>query len=133
MDACKRTSGKLPPAKDSSVASGQRVLLIDGQSETEQVLRAVLEPQGHCVERIRSTGNSTASNNLPSPNVLVIHSGEFTAETTFANWRGVPRVVIESEREISSTSSATSSVERRLPKPFQYSDLIQAVEKLMSR
>ena len=32
----------------------QRVLVVDGLSETEEVLRAVLEPRGLMVDRIRS-------------------------------------------------------------------------------
>jgi hypothetical protein len=109
------------------VASGQSVLVVDGLSETTQVLKAVLEPRGLRVDRVR--GHQTVSPRASSkPNVVVLHEDETLPPED--RWQGVPRVVIGST-ELPPTEPGNG--EHHLPKPFQYGELIQAIESLLAR
>jgi CheY-like chemotaxis protein len=112
------------------VVKGQRVVVVDGLAETAQVLKAVLEPRGLQVERI-SRDRATGPLRLPkAPHVVVLH------EDDAAGWRGysepwpeIPRVVIGSA-EIPARPSH-SGQQQYLAKPFQYRELIQAIERLL--
>lgn len=105
------------------MVSGQRVLLIDGLSETEQVLKAVLEPRGLRVDRIR--GAAPASAPLAEPAVVVFHD-EYPGSNALD---GVPRVIIGAS--VSDTETP-SEVSQHLPHPFHYRELIHAIESLLA-
>ncbi|QDT64644.1 hypothetical protein [Calycomorphotria hydatis] len=100
------------------------VLVVDGLQETEQVLKAALEPQGHTVGRVRAYDH----NLLPdeSPRVLVMH--EESGESSKYTPNQIPRVVIGS---FEVQSSDTPSVDRHLRSPFDYRDLVGAVQALL--
>ena len=108
------------------MTSGQRVLVIDGLPETEQVLKAVLEPRGLEVDRIRS--HEAAESRADAPNVVVIHENE-PAGTSKA-WQNVPRVIIGS---VTMPANGQPTDEHRLRAPFQYGELVQAIERLLAR
>jgi CheY-like chemotaxis protein len=107
------------------VTNGQRVVVVDGVPETAEVLREVFEPRGHRVERVRGFDRSE-----PAPgSVLVVHDdGSGGANRTF-RYGTTPRVVIGS---IVSQSAMDQSCERTLTHPFQYAELIRAVEALLA-
>ena len=103
--------------------SGRRVLVIDGLRETEEVLKAVLEPKGHCVNRIRA---HEAASHPSDPNVVVVHSENGNSvPANSAEFLRVPHVVIGSR-------SGFKCGDYYLQKPFQYPELIGAIERLLA-
>lgn len=107
------------------MTTAPRVLVFDGLSETEAVLRAVLEPRGACVERRRS--DEVCASDDPPPQVVVLDLDEPPAETSVQSaWPDVPRVVL---------SSRPCSVEQApagfLEKPFHYPELVHMVQRLL--
>ena len=113
------------------MVSGQRVLVVDGLLETEQVLRTVLEPRGLTVDRIRGDSTEPFPQDSPRPSVVVIHEDDARARSNGSNvWNEVPRVVIGSAEF---SGSQTSTHDRHyLTKPFHYRELIQAIEQLLA-
>ncbi|MGH7201707.1 MAG: hypothetical protein ACREJB_13950 [Planctomycetaceae bacterium] len=109
------------------MTSGQRVLVVDGPSETGEVLKAVFEPRGLRVDRVRShEGHGSAD---APPHVVVLHADESHAHADEdAAWPSVPRVIIGSVRLSEEDEDRDHC---RLDKPFQYRELIQAVERLL--
>lgn len=120
--------------KEGRVVSGQRVLVVDGLAETEQVLKAVLEPRGLHVDRVRRGTPSLSGPDEPKkrapaaarPNVLVLHEDQSDVGG-LDQWGQVPRVVIGSMQMAESSESG-----EYLPHPFQYRELIGAIERLLS-
>ena len=108
------------------MTSAQRVLVIDGLPETEQVLKAILEPRGLEVDRIRSHG--PVESRSETPNVVVIH--ENGPESSGESWPNVPRVIIGTT---TLPADGQGTDEHRLRAPFQYGELVQAIERLLSR
>ena len=105
------------------MAALRSVLLVDGAADTDAVLRAVLERRGARVRRTRSHLLATQSHR---PDVVVIdidHGGDTSAERAFGN---TPQVVLSSQRVV-----ATDAQSRFLEKPFQFPELIRAVEELL--
>lgn len=118
--------------KDVSVSEGHRVLVVDGLAETEQVLKAVLEPRGVQVNRIRQhqAADSPLRDSAEDPRLLVLHEDSPTAApTSDARWQKVPRVIIGSATVPG--NSATAGGSHYLPHPFQYGELIQAIDRLL--
>ena len=110
-----------------SVTPPRRVLVIDGGSETDTVLRAVLEPRGAQVRRARSHCLDAAPQSEDRPDVVVIdldHASEAAAD--FA--RGAQFQVLLSSQRI----DVAESHARFLEKPFQFPELIRAVEELLA-
>lgn len=108
---------------------GQRVLVVDGETETEEVLRAVLEPRGLRVDRIRSMAGS---NETLRPSLLVIDDdGSDPPAAPSEQWQSVPRIVIGTARV--PEGSGSDPTRHFLRKPFQYPELIAAVEQLLDR
>lgn len=133
----------------------QRVLVIEGLSETVQVLRAVLEPQGLSVDRVRAHQPAAMAAGT-RPRLMVVHQTEnsrdavATEAEAFAKqdgsnrcpeaaggsrlqsaWDDVPTVVIGSA-DGPSVTTVHSDSQRYLQKPFQYSELIQTIETLLA-
>lgn len=113
----------------------QRVLLVDGLAETEEVLRAVLEPRGLAVDRIRGgdagefARRQSSANRRPS--VVVLHVEEGLEKMPSSDgWQDVPRIFIGATKTAKSTHLATG--EHYLEKPFQYGELIRTIERLLS-
>ncbi len=113
----------------------QRVLVVDGLAETEEVLRAVLEPKGLKVDRIRGAGTGEfatgklAAKRRPSLVVLHVEDGP-TQIPTSDGWQDVPRILIGATK--ASAPSRVAAVEHYLEKPFQYGELIRTIERLLA-
>lgn len=113
------------------MTTGQRVLVVDGLAETEAVLKAVLEPRGLQVDRIRAHQPPDRVTRGARPNVVVLEAHEVEADSnTPRPWDNIPRVIIGAA-EIPEGSPATSD-EQHLSKPFHYGELIQAIERLLA-
>lgn len=108
--------------------SGQQLVVVDGVPETTQVLRAVFEPRGYDVNRVRAFELPQFPRDRQS--ILVVHGegddGNGTAGTPSET--SVPRVIIGS---IAANSGDGASGDHRLQQPFQYAELIRAVEALL--
>lgn len=108
-----------------AVSSGQNIIVVDGVPETEQVLRAVLEPRGHQVERVRAFELDAAASDR---HVLVLHD-DGSQEARRTRHGETPRVVIGS---MTTEETSSDSSERQLSHPFHYAELIRAVESLLA-
>ncbi len=96
--------------------SEQHVLVVDGPSETETVLRTALRPLGVGISRVRSGVDSPPV----EPSVVVLHDS-----VTASQWEGVPRVIIGS----SSVEEGTTAI----GSPFEYRDLVAAIDRLLTQ
>lgn len=111
--------------------SRQCIVMVDGLSETEAVLKAVLEPKGLQVNRVRGDFADSENATDLKPNLVIVHGDPSPDPTTPTHpWDEVPRVIIGTARV--SVSAADASDRRQyLQQPFQYSELIQAIERLL--
>ena len=110
------------------MGSGQRVLVVDGIEETQEVLKAVLEPRGVTVNRTDGwTAGQDGSNT--SADVVVLDADRESVSLQ-ADAMGSARVLIGS-MEVSDTSE--HSTQRYLQKPFHYGELVRAIENLLAR
>ena len=106
------------------MSHGQRVLVVDGVSDIRDVLEAVLAPRGLQVDWMRSSVQSPSTPDRPD--ILVIDAEAAPVESR-RTWEGVPQVIIGQPR----TASTNDRCRQYLPKPFQYGELIQAIERLL--
>ncbi len=97
----------------------RHVLVVDGPAETETVLRAVLNPKGVAITRIRS---GSAAPNGTSPNVVVLHK-----HAELEAWPGVSRVLIGSTK-----ADTTSSGDCYLDGPFEYGELVATIDRMLT-
>ncbi|MDA1013061.1 MAG: hypothetical protein O3A00_01250 [Planctomycetota bacterium] len=105
------------------MVSGQHLLVVDGLAETKEVLKAVFEPRGLNVDRIRGHDDRRRDSRA---NLVVLH--EDASQIEVNRWQHLPRVVIGSAR-----LTVPNSGECRLREPFQYPELIQAIESLLDQ
>ena len=111
---------------------GQHVLVMDGLSETEDVLKAVFEPRGLKIRRVCGTGNCESVPTENPPSLIVIHSEELQSRPQEAErFKNVPRVIIGTADIPESHNRETG--EQYLKQPFQYQELIQAIERLLDQ
>lgn len=118
--------------RNPQVVNGQHVVVLDGLHETEEVLKAVLEPQGCRVNRIRKPqpGDVITENELPS--IVVLHGDDLAASSSAQpGWNEVPKVVIGSVK-VPATPETDQST-RFLVQPFQYAELIDSIESLLNQ
>ena len=116
--------------------SRKRLLVVDGQSETAEVLRAIFEPRGLEIDRVKADTNrhTDAEQNA---NVVVLHEASNSHAASGSGTSDVPRVIIgrmertRSSRSVSVTDAPSTS-ERYLAEPFHYGELIQAIEDLLA-
>ncbi len=108
------------------MTSAPHVLVIDGTSETETVLKAVLEPRGTQVERTRGMSIGRRQGEVPSPHVVVIDLDEESAAATASRFGESHRILI------GSVKTAVEKGDRFLAKPFQYPELLQTIEDLLA-
>ena len=106
--------------------SAPRVLVIDGTSDTEAVLKAVLEPRGTQVERTRGSAVRLRSDETSSPHVVVIDLDEESADATASRYGESHRILI------GSVKTPVDAGDRFLAKPFQYPELLQTIEDLLA-
>ncbi len=107
----------------------RQVLVIDGPSETATVLQAILERRGTVVQRTRTQGLRESWNAATGPDVVVVDvdSAQQAASTQPQVWQTTPHVVIGSHRVMVDDAHT-----RFLQKPFQFPELIRAVEDLLN-
>ena len=113
--------------------SGQRVLVVDGLLETGEVLKAVLEPRGLVVDRIRGHRRAGAG---AAPQIVVIDRDDSTvADAHDRRWADVPRVVIGSADMPDGwhPHQPGTAGQHYLQKPFEYGELVSAIEHLLDR
>ncbi len=106
----------------------QRVLVVNGQPETEEVLKVVLEPRGFKIDRV---SHQAAIDDLPQkPRLIVLHEESPSQPQAVSNrsYHDVPRVIIGS---MFTPQSNAKSGEKRLSQPFQYGELIQMIDHLL--
>lgn len=117
--------------KDGSVVNGQRVLVIDGMHEIQEVLHAVLAPRGMQVDWVRSHVQQVPGEAAGRPDILIIDAAALPIHKSGKNreWRGVPQVILGAD-EAASTADADSQ-HTYLNTPFQFPDLIRAIERLL--
>jgi CheY-like chemotaxis protein len=112
------------------VPAAQRVLLVDGLAETEEVLRAVFVPKGLEVDRVRGAGAKEFASKCP-PSLVVLHiEDEPTQVPTPEGLLDVPRILIGTTQASDRPSSPVD--EHYLQKPFQYGELIRTIERLLA-
>jgi chemotaxis response regulator CheB len=104
-----------------------RVLVIDGSSDTETVLKAVLEPRGTSVGRRRNHRFDSRFEASLTPAVVVIDlDAEPDALRNGSPWQNSARVLLGSHRPPSRAHG-----ERFLAKPFHYPELVRLIEELL--
>jgi len=128
-----RPSASPFPMKDSAVTSGRRVLVIDGPTETGEVLKAVLEPRGVMIDRVRSHSAVRLPEDSASPRVVVVHARNSTSEETCGTrWNNIPSIVIGAETTDGDGPLNTSArPSEHFPEPFDYDQLVRAIERLL--
>lgn len=107
---------------------GQQVVVVDGVPETAQVLRAVLEPRGHRVERVRGFDSESSAKRDA---VLVLHDDGVSPAARRHKYGTAPRVIVASLTSDHMTA-VDAPEEQRLTQPFHYAELIRAVESLLA-
>ena len=120
------------------MSNPDRILVVDEASDTAEVLRALLEPRGVSVSRIRRF-DPAASAVEAVPALVVLNAetagGMISAEPE--RWRHVPQVIIGTVRvpiaEPADATASTAPVRRFLRNPFQFAELVQAIESLIGK
>ncbi len=108
------------------VGHSPSILVVDGLSETTAVLKAVFEPRGHAVNRVRQSQlpNST----LSAPRVVVWHASESDFTSLAARFQGIPRIFIGRADD-----PAPDAETRRFAQPFEYRELLGTIESLLAK
>ena len=112
----------------------ERVLVVDAVSDTAEVLRAILEPRGMTVNRVRRLDEREIPAAAEPPAVLVLDAD--SSGPLAAGWsrlQSVPQVIIGTWRSVEAGESACGAPTRYLHKPFQFAELVQAIEALIAR
>lgn len=105
--------------------SAPQVLVIDGTSDTEAVLKAVLEPRGTQVERTRGISVPRLPDEKAAPHVVVIDLDDASADATATHFGDSHRILI------GSVQTTVDVRDRFLAKPFQYPELLRTIEDLL--
>ncbi len=113
------------------MVNGQRVLVIDGMHEIQAVLHAVLGPRGMQVDWVRSHTQQLPGEAAGRPDILVIDAAALPIHKSSGNraWRDVPQVILGADEAASTADSDTQHT--YLNTPFQFPDLIRAIESLL--
>jgi CheY-like chemotaxis protein len=117
--------------KDGSVVHGQRVLIVDGMHEIQEVLETVLAPRGLRVDWVRSQVQTLPGERADQPDILVIDAEASPHASAGANrvWKNVPQVILGAE----DGNPHTNVQHAHLAKPFQFPELIRAIERLLPK
>lgn len=118
--------------KERTLKDSQRVMVVDGLPETEEVLKAVLGPRGVSVSRCRSHTLARSLEDQDPPQLLVVHGGSGASAGDLgaaSGWNSVPRVVIGAAELAGPADDAVPGI---LSHPFHYRELIQAIERLLA-
>ena len=115
------------------MSNGLRVLVVDEVSDTEEVLKAVLEPRGLRVDRVRAAARSFPSP-TDEPDVVVIDLDDAPAgDLHCEEWRKVPQVIIGAVFRPQADKAAGDADRQFLQKPFEYAELVRMIESLIDR
>ena len=114
------------PWKDGGVNSAPHVLVVDGISDTEAVLKAVLEPRGTFVERTRGAMVGRRQDAANTPHIVVIDLDDASSTETASHFGESHRILIGSAK------APVDNRDRFLAKPFQYPELLQTIEDLLA-
>ncbi|VAX40209.1 hypothetical protein MNBD_PLANCTO02-1023 [hydrothermal vent metagenome] len=108
----------------------QRVLVVNGQPETEEVLKVVLEPRGFKIDRVSHQAAMDEADLPQKPRLIVLHEESPSQPQAVSNdsYHGVPRVIIGS---MFTPKNDAKNGEKRLSQPFQYGELIQMIDHLL--
>lgn len=108
---------------------GQRVLIVDGMHEIQEVLETVLAPRGLRVDWVRSQAETLPGERADQPDILVIDAEASPFASAGANrvWKNVPQVILGAE----DTEPNFNARHTHLSKPFQFPELIRAIERLL--
>ncbi len=115
----------------------RHLFVLDEHQETEDVLRAVLEPTGTSVTRVRNWRQLKNYEPKQEESVLVLHSDEsLEAHPEAKKFAQVPRVIIG--RAETGTpkgtppekSFQTNAREHQLEEMFEFKDLLRAIDSL---
>ena len=118
----------------------REVVVVDGVPETVEVLRAILEPRGIPVRPLKQKGRlnnqSTASKpSEPSDDqVYVLHLDADRTTTNRPSPDGATpsrAVIVGGRLEVPESNDCESGRVRHLASPFQYADLLTAIDRLM--
>jgi len=108
------------------VGNSPRILVVAGLSETTAVIKAVFEPRGHAVNRVRQSqlpGNSTTA-----PLVVVWHADESDPAPVADRFQGIPRIFIGR-----ADCPASDGETQRFSQPFEYRELLGTIESLLAQ
>ncbi len=113
------------------MVNGQRVLVVDGMHEIQEVLQAVLAPRGLRVDWVRSHVQQHASGTADRPDILVIDAEALPIQQSGGtrHWNNVPQVILGADED--SSIADVDDQHTYLSKPFHFPDLIRAIEKLL--
>jgi DNA-binding response OmpR family regulator len=125
------------PGKERQVSNPDRILVVDEASDTAEVLQAVLEARGVSVQRVRRLDPSAATADESCPAVVILNaeSMDGTSPADLAVWQHVPQVIIGTVRIPAATAGAShagGASRRVLRNPFQFAELLQAIESLIA-
>ena len=111
------------------------VLVIDGDSDTADVLEAVLAPTGIAVNRLHEVDSTRLASVTARPAVIVLDVESSAVESPLdVAWDGVPQVIIGRIPLADSGDDAVygdTASRRWLAKPFHYAELIKAIHSLI--
>lgn len=113
------------------------VLVVDEIPDTAEVLQAVLGSRGLTVNRVRYLDQTVMAGATAPPAVVVVDAESLEAGRAPAapGWPDVPHVIIGTVNlaGISNTEPADGASNRRyLQKPFQFAELVRAIETLVA-
>lgn len=117
--------------KELGVTDRYQVLVIDGLEDTGEVLKAILEPRGLLVEQVRSDDLLHRTPSCQTPHLIVFHAEDSKAMKTLGRWEDIPQIVIGSipgDQSKETAGSKTSGNRCYLSKPFEFRDLLSAIE-----
>jgi DNA-binding response OmpR family regulator len=115
------------------VSKRERVLVVDEVTDTAEVLQAVLEPKGLTVNRVsRIEQTPPTVEGLPAVVVVDAETYDGATQPGWQKWRNVPQVIIGTMRLPQLEENGSPERRRYLQKPFQFADLVNAIESLIA-
>jgi len=111
---------------------GQHVLVVDELTDTPEVLKAILTPRGLTVECL-SQQRQDAAEPPRRPDLVVINAEALPSRFhSTAQWGEVPKVIIGSVEHQGDIAPVDTETRRHFSQPFQYPELLRAVEQLLA-
>ncbi len=111
------------------------VVVVDEIPDTAEVLEAVLASRGLTVNRVRhlDAAHPLTLANRPALIVVDVESCSSPDTRTCDGWQNVPQVIIGTMQapEAADDVHGATPDRRYLQKPFQFAELIQAIEALI--